>query len=700
MKKIRVFLFAASLLMFYGCANFLNEKFDFKDTFRERETPETDTDTTPKTMARVFNTTSDSTGITAPDWNVIFPTVLNKDFYLYKGIVQDGQIDYSASTTGYKSFKGRNYDYERNGGAAITSYYVSSTDELYLSSDDDGTYAYQMQSYDGTSTSELFYPNDIISVKCKSFEKNATYYSWEFEFSEQPDSLYFVQGTSNVCIYKSFWKLPGYHDTYSSYFYEFEELDSASSNFTTSREGYEAAIFAKYGDYYVRVTPVLDKDTGDDTIEDTDDGTNSEDMVRIFNITSDSTDSTAPNWNVFFPPVANVPVFLYKGIVEDGQVDYKASTTETKTFDGRNNDYVNLGWAAINAWHIKKSDTAYLSPDDDDTYAYQIRSYDGSVDVRSELIYPKDITAIKCKYFKKDSDSSYSWEFEFSEQPDKLYFVRGGAACTYRSFWKLHNYINADRVTEYEELSPTESRFTSSSIGENVAIFAKYGNYYIRVTPVLNEYVKVFNVTSSYNSDYAPNGNVIFPPALDKNFDLYKGIANGEQIDYNAGTTKKKTFKGSTNESYDDYSYIDYYVKKSDSAYISPDDNDGYAYQIDTNGTKSELIYPKDMIKIECKEFYALSGGGSYTYFWDIDFGKEPDKLYFVTSTSKSYPADEALWKLHNKSPSMYSHDYEELEPTATSYSGTATNYIAVFARWGNYYVRVTPVLWRDGTLQ
>ncbi|MCH5290835.1 MAG: hypothetical protein J1D88_03625 [Treponema sp.] len=681
MKKVRAFLFAASLLMFYGCANFLNDKFDFKDTLREHNE-----------YARVFNITSDSTDSSAPNWNVIFPPVLRKDFYLYKGIVQDGKIDYSASTTGRSSFEGLKLDYGR-GWAAMLYHYVSSTDELYLSSDDDGSYAYQMQTHDGTSTSKLFYPKDIISIKCKSFERNASYYSWEFEFSEQPDSLYFAQARGTLDVpYKSFWKLPSYYGSYGNRFDEFAKLDSASSNFTTARGGGYAAIFAKYGDYYVRVTPVLNKDT----IKDTGDDTNPEDMVRVFNVTSGSTDSTAPNWNVFFPPVANVPVFLYKGIVEDGHIDYKASTTETKNFNGLDNDYVNLGWASINTWHIKNSDTAYISPDDDDTYAYQIDT-NGT---KSELIYPKDITAIKCKYFKKDSDSSYSWEFEFSEQPDKLCFVRGGSTCTYRSFWKLHNYIRTNRVTEYEELSPTESRFTSSGIGENVAVVAKYGNYYVRVTPVLNEYVKVFNVTSSYNSDYAPNGNVIFPPALDKDFDLYKGIANGGQIDYNAGTTKKKTFKGSTNGSYDDYSYIDYYVEKSDPAYISPDDNDGYAYQIDTNGTKSELIYPKDMIKIECKEFYALSGGGSYTYFWDIDFGKEPDKLYFVTSTSKSYPADEALWKLHNKSPSMYSHDYEELEPTATSYSGTAANYIAVFARWGNYYVRVTPVLWRDGTLQ
>ena len=690
MKKIRVFLFAVSLLMFYGCANYLNEKFNFKDTFKERETPETDTDTDPDTSTdpdteddgpyeRIFNITSDSTDNAAPNWNIIFPPALDKDFTLYKGIVY-GIINYNASTTEKKTFKGLNNDYEQyTNGTYIDDYYVANSDPAYLSPEDDDTYAYQIQS-NGTK-SELIYPKDIIAIKCEYFRKSGSSYSWKFEFSEQPDKLYFVRGDA-ACTYKSFWKLHEYYSSHTDEFTEYKELNSTESSFTSSGIGESVAIFAKYGNYYVRVTPVLS------------------DYARVFNITSDSTDSTAPNWNVFFPPVANVPVFLYKGIVEDGHIDYKASTTETKSFSGLDYDYVNLGWAYINTWHIKNSDSAYLSPDDDDTYAYQIDT-NGT---KSELIYPKDITAIKCKYFKRDSDSSYSWEFEFSEQPDKLYFVRGGAACTYISFWKLHNYINADRVTEYEELSPTESRFTSSSIGENVAIFAKYGNYYVRVTPVLNEYVKVFNVTSSYNSDYAPNGNVIFPPALDKNFDLYKGIANGEQIDYNAGTTKKKTFKGSTDDSYEDYPYINYYVEKSDSTYISLDDNDGYAYQIDTNGTKSELIYPKDMIKIECKEFYALSGGGSYTYYWDIDFGKKPDKLYFVTAlyiplTPIGY---NALWKLHNRSPSINISywEYKELEPTATTYSGTANNRVAIFARWGNYCVRVTPVLAQDGTPQ
>lgn len=260
MKNIRILLYAVSLLMLLGCSGGI------------------DADTG---MTKIFNVTCD-TGVTSnsyylpPNWNVIFPPVLDESVCVFKGIVKDGQIDGKEKTTDYKTFaKFYDSDYKYLEHKNMDYFYADTSDKVYLSPDDEENYALLVWSYrvnsdgkippNGYIQSDFFYPKDLIAIKCKSFTwsssgYNSGYYSWTIEFSEQPDSLYFVRSTSDYSMLssKAYWKLS---DSYKD-----KELDpnflttSTGSYITTgsysvnSSSGY-AALFAKYGDYYVRVTP-------------------------------------------------------------------------------------------------------------------------------------------------------------------------------------------------------------------------------------------------------------------------------------------------------------------------------------------------------------------------------------------------------------------------------------------------------------
>ncbi|MCH5294300.1 MAG: hypothetical protein J1F14_00140 [Treponema sp.] len=278
MKNIRILLYAVSVLMLLGCSGGIG----------------TDADAG---MTKIFNVTC-STDVTSnsyylpPNWNVIFPPVLDETVCVFKGIVRDGQIDCAEETTVYRSYTSSfSYDYANLKYAAISSLYTdkTSTFEPYLSPDDDENYALLIWSYEVNSDgkisshnniqSDFFYPRDLIAIKCKSFTRISSgySYSWEIEFSgKRPDCLYFVQASnytnSAVSSYKAYYKLPNYYNEnrtkFSSYydeitldhtnFYEYIPLTGTHSYIAkgshSANSGY-AALFAKYGDYYVRVTP-------------------------------------------------------------------------------------------------------------------------------------------------------------------------------------------------------------------------------------------------------------------------------------------------------------------------------------------------------------------------------------------------------------------------------------------------------------
>ena len=246
MKNIRILLSAVSMLMLLGCSD--------------------DIDTA--SMTKIFNVTCDTgvTGSLAPDWNVIFPPVLNDPFYVFKGIVKDGQIDCDEETTGYKRISSTlRYDYADSAFAEINSLYTDKTNDtkVYLSPDDDENYALLIWSYTSPNIqSDFFYPKDLIAIKCKSFTRVAKEYSWTIEFSgERPDSLSFVYASSSVNSAKAYWKLS---DSYKDKEINLDDTNLiptgtgsyiTKGSYSVGSSSAYGACFAKYGDYYVRVTP-------------------------------------------------------------------------------------------------------------------------------------------------------------------------------------------------------------------------------------------------------------------------------------------------------------------------------------------------------------------------------------------------------------------------------------------------------------
>ena len=258
MKNIRILLYAVSVLMLLGCSGGIG----------------TDADAG---MTKIFNVTC-STDVTndrysynPPNWNVIFPPVLDERVCVFKGIVKDGQIDGKEKTTEYKTFaKFYDSDYKYLENKAMDYFYAAAGDTVYLSPDDDDNYALLVWSYsvnsdgkispNGYIQSDFFYPKDLIAIKCKRFTRVAKEYSWTIEFSgERPDSPSFVYASSSVNSAKAYWKLSDY--------YKDKEINLDDTNLIpTGTDSYIAigshpggsghtAIFAEYGDYYVRVTP-------------------------------------------------------------------------------------------------------------------------------------------------------------------------------------------------------------------------------------------------------------------------------------------------------------------------------------------------------------------------------------------------------------------------------------------------------------
>ena len=258
MKRIKLIagiLCAISLIVFSGCSHITDDDGDENDNDNDSY------ENYDKT--RVFNviTSISSPGsqyifYEEPEWNVIFPPALKGDFTVYKGKVVANEFDESAAKT--KGFENKiDHDYDEDGYAYLMpSYYVDSSEDAYLSPDDKGGYAYRIKS-SGNVTSDIIYPEDIVKIKCKKFDWEYGTLSWEFEFSKEPDSLYLVKGDEAVA-YESAWRFPAFIKGSSYGYTYYKELDSNSRYFggMITIEKY-ASIFAKYGDYYVRVTPVL-----------------------------------------------------------------------------------------------------------------------------------------------------------------------------------------------------------------------------------------------------------------------------------------------------------------------------------------------------------------------------------------------------------------------------------------------------------
>ena len=106
--------------------------------------------------------------------------------------------------------------------------------------------------------SRLFTPSDFLRVKCNSFTKSGTKYTWDLEYgSIKPDALVFVSSDTSA-IYRCFYKLDGYKSEYSSRFYVYAEIDDITqTSYITSVSSGNKMVYAKYGDFYVRVTGYL-----------------------------------------------------------------------------------------------------------------------------------------------------------------------------------------------------------------------------------------------------------------------------------------------------------------------------------------------------------------------------------------------------------------------------------------------------------
>ena len=247
MKRIKLIagiLCAISLIAFSGCGHITD-----------------DDDDKNYDKTRVFNiTTSDttSTSLTSkPKWNVFFPPVLNWDFTVYKGKV--GAYDFNESTAANEFFSNSlNYDYENTSWAATSKLYVDNSSYVYLSPDDTRGYAYRIKSQKSGAddiVSDLIYPEDIIKIECKLFDYIDDMFLWDIEFSKKPDALYLVSGFSNTINYKSAWKFTAYFESSSCDYSLKEELEPSETKYRCANPYRYTAIFAKYGDYYVRVTP-------------------------------------------------------------------------------------------------------------------------------------------------------------------------------------------------------------------------------------------------------------------------------------------------------------------------------------------------------------------------------------------------------------------------------------------------------------
>lgn len=251
MKRIKLIagiLCAISLIAFSGC--------DITDD---------DDNNNGDGRTRVFNiTTSDTTSTSftnTPNYNVIFPPVLNNAFTVSKGKVNANEFN-EITARNESISTNLTQDYENSSWATISKLYVDSSSDVYLSPDDTNGYAYRIKShsYSEDVTSDLIYPEDIIKIECKWFEYIDGMFLWEIEFSEEPDTLYLVSGsTENKINYKSAWKFTSYLASTQCDYSLKEELEPSETNYYNYRytnPSTYTAIFAKYGDYYVRVTPI------------------------------------------------------------------------------------------------------------------------------------------------------------------------------------------------------------------------------------------------------------------------------------------------------------------------------------------------------------------------------------------------------------------------------------------------------------
>jgi len=211
---------------------------------------------------------------------------------------------------------------------------------------------------------------------------------------------------------------------------------------------------------------------------------------------------------------------------------------------------------------------------------------------------------------------------------------------------------------------------------------------------------RVISVTSDSNSgSSSPNWNVFFPPALNEDFYVIKGIPFGEKINIDSSSTSYERFNG-CDSSYKS-SYVmssdmsSWYAGPSDSVYLDPDSTDGMAYVLlGSSGKSSSLIYPSDMLTVHCNYFTRSNSSSGITFSWDFDYGTtKPDALYLVVWSSNN----KTVWGLED----YYSENetdfslFQKLSPYDRGYTWSSgyiwgSDYAQVYAAYGKYFVRVT----------
>ena len=207
---------------------------------------------------------------------------------------------------------------------------------------------------------------------------------------------------------------------------------------------------------------------------------------------------------------------------------------------------------------------------------------------------------------------------------------------------------------------------------------------------------RVISVTSESNSgSNSPNWNVFFPPVLDEDFYVIKGLPSGGKIDIGSSSTSYKEFSGcsETSSSYKDShvkssDMIYWYARPSDSVYLNPSSTEEAYVLISDSGKSSSLIYPRDMLTVHCNSFTQSNSG----YSWDFDYGPtKPDALYLVVWSSV-YTAVWGLEDYYSENTTEFSL-FQKLSPYAKSYncqSGTGGKKPQIYAAYGKYCVRVT----------
>ena len=222
---------------------------------------------------------------------------------------------------------------------------------------------------------------------------------------------------------------------------------------------------------------------------------------QVFNLTCGSgCGDEAPNYNLFIPPKVDSGFQLIKGMINESEkINYKSSTKDEKSFsalstsNSSSSNYYSsdYNYAKIDAWYIEPSDNdLYIAPTENRTNNYGLYGYVMAQDnykTSSRLFSSDSFNKIKCNSYSEVSDSdhlkiTYSWNIDFNPSPDSIIIVRGSSSDLCKAFWNDFRDLTIIKTLSPDETSFFDNNATGSRWGGYSAIYARYGDYYVRVT--------------------------------------------------------------------------------------------------------------------------------------------------------------------------------------------------------------------------